>query len=142
VVGVLVYGLGFLFQIVTRSRAITYSAAFGIALFAGFGLMWGSLVQWADVTRAAAMYFAVPIVGLIGAAVARLRPNGMAIALFVTAIAQILVLVAVAIVLWNRTPALSSWTAPEWRGLAGNTVNALLFLASALLFRKAGRTEQ
>jgi hypothetical protein len=38
------------------------------------------------------MYFGVPIVGLVSAAVARLQPNGMARALFATALAQALVL--------------------------------------------------
>ncbi len=93
-VGALIFGIGFTYELITRNRdAFAYRAAVGIAFTAGFLLVWGNFVQMADVTPAAAMYFGVPIVGLIGAAVARLRPNGMARALFATALAQVLVLV-------------------------------------------------
>ena len=77
--GVLIFGIGLTYELVTRNRdAIAYRAAVGIALAAAFLLTSRNFVQMADVTRAAAMYFAVAIVGIIGAAVARLRPNGMA----------------------------------------------------------------
>ena len=58
---------------------------------AAFFLVWGNFVQAADdVNPAAVMYFAVPPMGIIGAAMARFRPAGMARALFVTALAQAL----------------------------------------------------
>src|SRR5262245_45520194 len=95
VLGALIFSIGFTYEVVTRNRdAAAYRAAVGIAFAAGFLLVWGNFVQMADVTPAAAMYFGVPIVGIIGAAVARLRPNGMARALCVTALAQVLVLAA------------------------------------------------
>lgn len=142
VVGALLFGIGFTYELVTRNReAIAYRAAVGIAFAAGFLLVWGNFVQMADGTPAAAMYFGVPIVGLIGAAVARLRPNGMARALFVTALAQALVLAAAVISLMTRNPQVSSWTPPEWRGFGGNAFFVMLFAGSALLFRKAGRGE-
>lgn len=71
-------------------------------------------------------------------AVARLRPIGMARALFVTALAQALVLAAVLISLILRNPQVSSWTTPELRGVGRNAVLVLLFAWSGLLFRKAG----
>jgi hypothetical protein len=142
VLGALIFGIGFTYALITRNRAaIAYRAAVGLALIATFSLAWGNLVQWADVTPAAALYFGVPIVGLIGAAVARLRPNGMARALLVTTVAQIVVLMTAIIFLRNRNPEISSWTAPDWRGFAGNAVNAILFAGSAFLFREAGPTE-
>jgi hypothetical protein len=141
-VGALIFGLGFTYELITRNRdAIAYRAAVGIAFTAGFLLVWGNFVQMADVTPAAAMYFGVPIVGLIGAAVARLRPNGMARALFATALAQVLVLAAALIFLITRNPQVTSWTPPEWRGFGGNAFFAMLFAGAALLFRKAGRRE-
>src|SRR5678816_4336789 len=141
VVGALIFAIGFVFELVTRNtNAMAYRAAVGIAFATGFMLVWGNLVQWADVNRFAAMYFAVPIVGVIGAAVARLRPDGMARALFTTAVAQVLVLTTVVIIWISRNPQVSSWTAPEWRGFCGNAVDAMLFTGSALLFRKAGRS--
>jgi hypothetical protein len=142
VFGALIFAIGFTYELVTRNRdAIAYRAAVGIAFAAGFALMWGNFVQMADVTPFAAMYFGVPIVGVIGAAVARLRPNGMARALFVTALAQALVLAAALIILITRNPQVTSWTAPELRGFGGNAFFAMLFVGSALLFRKAGRGE-
>src|ERR1051325_9503030 len=50
VVGALVFGTGFTYELVTRNKdALTYRAAVGIALVAAFLLAWGNLVQWADV---------------------------------------------------------------------------------------------
>ena len=95
----------------------------------------------ADVTPAAAMYFGVPVVGLIGAAVARLRPNGMARALFATALAQALGPGGRTDSILTRNPQVTSWTPPELRGFGGNAFFGLLFAGSALLFRKAGRGE-
>lgn len=142
VVGALIFGIGFTYELVTRNRdAIAYRAGVGIAFAAAFLLTWGNFVQMADVTPAAAMYFGVPVVGIIGAAVARLRPNAMARALFVTALAQALVLATALILLINRSPQISSWTPPELRGLGGNALFSVLFAGSALLFRRAGRGE-
>ncbi len=142
VVGALIFALGFTYELVTRNRdAVAYRAAVGMAFAAGFMLMWGNFVQMADVTPFAAMYFGVPLVGLIGAAVARLRPQGMARALCVTALAQVLILSVAVILLYTRNPQVSNWTPPEWRGFGGNAVNAMLFGGSAWLFRKAGRGE-
>ena len=41
----------------------------------------------------------------------------------------------------TRNPEVTMWTPPELRGFAGNAVNAMLFVGSALLFRKAAREE-
>ena len=136
--GTLLFSMGLTYQLVTRNRdAIAYRAAVGIAFAAAFLLAWGNFVQMADVTPAAAMYFGVPIVGVIGAAVARLRPKGMARALFATALAQSLVLAVALIMLITRNPQVTSWTPPELRGFCGNAFFAMLFVASALLFRHA-----
>lgn len=77
------------------------------------------------------MYFGVLLIGLIGALVARLGPRGMARALFATAFAIVLV---PAIALLIGTPAFANGVAAVF-GLHG--VFALLFVGSALLFRRA-----
>jgi hypothetical protein len=142
VVGVLVFSLGFTYQLVTRNRdAIAYRAAVGIAFAAGFLLMWGTSSKWPTSLLSPRCIFGVPMVGVIGAAVARLRPNGMARALFITALAQALVLAAALIILITRNPQVTSWTAPELRGFCGNAFFAMLFAGSALLFRKAANVE-
>ena|SRR5437899_5778956 len=139
-VGTLLFGIGLTLQMLIRKLGTSaYRAGVGVALLAVFLLVWGNFVQGADnVNPAAFGYFVVPMVGMIGAAMARFQPNGMARVVFVTALAQALVLVVALVI---RNPQVRPWTAAVLRGFAGNAVNALLFVASALLFRKAARAE-
>jgi hypothetical protein len=141
VAGLLVFSFALAHAHLTRnSGQIAYRTAVGIALVTTFVLMWGNLVQGADdINPHANLYFWVPLIELGGAAIARFRPRGMARALFVTALAQAVV---VTIVLIIRDPQAMPWTAPVLRGFAGNTLFAMAFLASALLFRKASRDER
>ena len=134
-IGTLLFSAGLTYQMVTRNLGTpAYRAGVGVALVAVFLLFWGNWVQAADdVNPAAVMYFVVPIVGIIGAAIARFRPDGMARALFVTAFFQALVLV---IALMIRDPQVTPWTAAVLRGFGGNAFSVLLFVASALLFRR------
>jgi hypothetical protein len=139
-VSALLFGTGLTYGFVTRNvDTIAYRAAFGVALVAPFLLVWVNFIQAADdVNPAAVMYFVVPIVGLIGAAMARFQPDGMARALFLTALAQALVL---AIALIVRNPQVTSWTSAVLRGFGLNAFFAMLFVGSALLFRTAARAE-
>jgi len=138
--GTLLFGIGLTFQMVIRKVGTpAYRAAAGVAVVTVFLLVWGNFVQGADdVNPAAFGYFVVPMVGIISAAMARFQPNGMARALFVTALFQALVLVIALIV---RNPQVTPWTAAVLRGFGGNAFNVMLFVASALLFRKAARGE-
>jgi hypothetical protein len=83
------------------------------------------------------LYLAVLIAGFGGAAIARFRPGGMAKAMLLTALVQVLVPV---VALLAFRPAVEG--PEEAAGIAGiiflNTFFVLLFLASALLFRRAG----
>jgi hypothetical protein len=79
------------------------------------------------------MYGGVLAVGVIGAVIARLKPSGMARALFATALAQFLVPV-VAVIIWRSD--FSPGVVPVF-GL--NFVFVLLFAGSALLFQHAGQ---
>ena len=139
-VGTVLFSMGLACQMVIRNLGTTvYRVAVGVALVAAFGLVWGNFVQAADdVNPAALMYLSVPLVGIIASALARFRPDGMARALFVTALAQALVL---AIVLMVRNPGATPWTAAVLRGFGGNAVFFMLFVGSALLFRKAASVE-
>lgn len=142
VVGVILFTLGFVYQLVTRDRdTMAYRSAVGISFGAGFVLLWANLVQWADLTPYAALYFIVPVVGLIGAAAARLRPHGMAWALFITALAQASILIVVATLFVVQNPQVTTWSAPQWRGVFGNSMLVLLFGCAGLLFRKASWAE-
>ncbi|MBL9175302.1 MAG: hypothetical protein JNL10_17310 [Verrucomicrobiales bacterium] len=140
VVGALVCMVGFIYEWITRNQdSLAYRAAVAIAFAAGFVLAWSSLVRATDVTPLAALHFGVPVVGLIGAAVARLRPKGMARALWVTALAQVLGLACVEILPRVQESGVDARTPAEWRGLFASAVIAVLFAGSALLFREAGR---
>lgn len=138
VVGILVFGVGLAYELVTRNNvSFAYRTANAIALTAAFLLTWSNFVQFADVTRAAAIYFTVPVVGLIGAILARLKPNGMARALLAASLTQALALTVVLIVLMTRNPWVTTWSAPELHGIAGNAFLFLLFGGSAILFQNA-----
>jgi peptidoglycan/LPS O-acetylase OafA/YrhL len=78
------------------------------------------------------MYFGVLVVGIIGALVARFRPRGMARALFVTALAQVLV-AAITLVAGLGYP-----LSGPLEILVMNGFFVVLFAGSALLFRRAG----
>jgi hypothetical protein len=135
-VGTLLFGAGLTYQMITKKLATpAYRAAVGVALVTAFLLVWGNFVQAADgVNPDAMMYLSVPLVGIICAAIARFRPHGMARALFVTALAQALVL---AIALIVRNPQVTPWTPAVLRGFGSNAFFIMLFAGSALLFRKA-----
>jgi hypothetical protein len=79
------------------------------------------------------MYFGVLLVGLIGAIIAHLEPQGMSCALFATAFAMVLV---PAIALLIGTPAFANGVVAVF-GL--HAFYAMLFVGSALLFRRAAR---
>lgn len=141
VIGSFIFGLGLAYELITRKMdTIAYRAAVGIALVASFVLVWGNFVQASDDVNpvpAAMMYLVVPIVAIIGGALARLRPSGMALALFATALAQALILAIV----FSRNPPVTSWTWAVWRGFGGNAFFLMSFVGSALLFRKAAREQ-
>jgi len=137
--GIVIFGIGLTYELVTRNvNTLAYRSAVGLALVSGFVLFWGNFVQAADDVNpvpGAMMYLVVPILGIIGAVIARFRSNGMARTMFATALAQALVLV----IALTRNPPMTVWTAPVWRGFGGNALFAMLFVGSALLFRTAAR---
>ena len=112
----------------------TYRFAVGVALAAAVILVWLSLgvgIIGRDGDPANRMYFGVLVVGMIGALIARLRPQGMARALLVTALAQMSV-GAVALFGGLGRP----WSGPLELTLL-NGFFVALFAASAWLFRRA-----
>lgn len=118
-----------------------YRSAMGIALAAAFILFWMigavGLMATGDEHPNDSMYIVVPVVGIIGAVLARFQPHGMARALLATALTQMLVPVIVVIAGLNLVPIsmseLISFT------LIVNGPFAALYVGSAWLFRKAAR---
>jgi hypothetical protein len=77
------------------------------------------------------MYYGVLANGAIGAVIARFQPCGMARAMFATALAQVLVPM-ILLFFWGIRPGPGVAV-----GFGANAFFATLFVASALLFRRA-----
>ena len=117
-------------------NSAAYRSAIGVALAAAIVLVWLSLgvgIIGKDGDPATVMYFGVLAVGIIGAVIARLKPHGMARAVFAMALAQALV-AAIALI--------GGWGLP-WSGpaelLVLNGFFIAMFAGSAWLFRRAAR---
>ncbi|WDT75121.1 MAG: hypothetical protein MPW16_17875 [Candidatus Manganitrophus sp.] len=120
----------------TRVNSTTYRSAIGVALAAAALLVWLSLgvgIIGADGDPANRMYFGVLAVGIIRAIIARFQPQGMARALFATALAQGSV-AAIALIAGLGLP----WSPPAEIILLNGFFIAL-FAGSAWLFRRAAR---
>jgi hypothetical protein len=137
VAGALLVGTGLLYELAARrAGTVVYRAAVGAALAAALLLIWVNLavgIIGEPDEPANVMYLGVPAVGIIGAIIARLRPQGMARALVATALAQALVTVIV-LVRGLGAPA----TGPL-EVVALNGFFIALFVGSAWLFRLAAR---
>jgi len=137
VAGALIFGTGLTYVLVARKAGnIAYRAAVGVALAAALLLVWINLAVGVIGTEdelANLMYVGVHFVGIVGAIVARFRPDGMARALLATALAQALVAV-VALIAGLGHPA-----SPPLEILGVSGFFVALFVGSALLFRHAGR---
>ena len=140
VFGAMLFGVGVIYALVRRaSDSSTYRFAVGVALAAGFILVWvnGAVGIIGDESNDAnMMYFGVLAVGIIGAIIARFQPGGMARALYVTALAQAVV-AAIALVAGLGSAA-SIWPR-DILVLTGFFV--ALWLLSARLFHKAAREQ-
>ncbi len=142
VMGGLLFSIGLAYEfVVRRSEKIMYRGAVGVGLAGAFLLLWvngavgiiGNEGQTANL-----MYGAVFVVIFIGSLMAGFKPQGMARTLFTVALTQMLVPV-IAFFIWP--PPETSW-APSVLGVfVISAFFAMLFLVSALLFRKAAREQ-
>lgn len=136
--GALILAVGATFEIAVRKTGSTaFRIAVGIALAAGFLLIWinGAVgIIGSEKNPANLMYLGVLAVGFIGAIIARFRPNGLAIAMFAAAAGQVLVAVI-------ALAADLGASGPGWPGdVLGLTVFfAVLWTGSGLMFRNAAR---
>jgi hypothetical protein len=138
--GTVLFGASLTYELVAAKGGTTaYRVAVGVAVATALALVWVNAAVGiiGDDEAFNLMYFGVLGVGVVGALVARFRPEGMARAMAATAIAQMLVpLIVLAIP--NFRNALM-----EPPGVVGvfalNAIFAALWLSSAWLFRKASR---
>jgi hypothetical protein len=130
-------GAGLTYELVAKNLLSNkaYRFAVGVALAAVLLLVWMNAAVGGILgdDPANMMYFGVLLVGFIGAVIAHLEPQRMSRALFATAFAMVLV---PAIALLIGTPAFTNGVVAVF-GL--HAVFAMLFVGSALLFRKAAR---
>jgi hypothetical protein len=145
--GAILFATGLSYELVARKRGTTaYRVAVGVACATGFVLLWinaaAGIIGDGPVNL---MYLGVLAVGFLGALIAHFQPRGMALALFATAAAQMLVPV-IALVIWkagwlNLLIDPNSPHPPFHPGIAPvfglNAVFATLWVGSALLFRRA-----
>ena len=135
--GALLIGIGIAVELAIRKTGdAAYRAGIGLALGAVLALGWANLAVGligSEDNRANLMYGGVIVVGALGVLIARLRPEGMARALFATALAQTLVAV---IALVGR---LGGPNSGPLEIVAINGFFVALFAGSAVLFSKAAR---
>ncbi len=134
--GVLLFGSLGVYEIAVRTtRNVVYRTGVGMALVGALLLTWINAAVGITDSVADLAYLGVPVVGLVGAFLARFRPKGMAQALVATAVAQAL----------NTVIALAAGMVPEYNttyeivGLSG--IFVVLFVGSAWLFWKAAHSE-
>ncbi|MEQ9400218.1 MAG: hypothetical protein RJQ04_13735 [Longimicrobiales bacterium] len=135
-IGALIVAVGVAVEVVARSRpAAARRTAWGLSVGSLLLLGWanGAVgILGSEDNRANLVYGLVVLVAVVGAALARLRPAGMARALFATALAQATVGVVALLGGFGG----SSGGALEIVTTHGAFV--ALFLAAAVLFRRAG----
>ena len=137
VAGALLFGAGLTFELVARRMdSIAYRAAVGIAVVTALLLVWVNLavgIIGNEGNPANLMYVGALAAGLIVALIARFQPRGMVRASFVTALALMLV-AGIALLCGLGSPESGPIEIAALNGFF-----AALFVASALLFRKAAR---
>lgn len=141
IAGALLFAAGLTFELLVRRAGgnPAYRAAAGIAVGAALVLVWANLavgIIGSENHPANVLYFGALAVGVAGAALARLRPRGMALAMLVTALC-LAVIGGLAL-------------GPVWSPPDGNTHEILLitgffmalFAGSAWLFWRAGQAPE
>lgn len=136
VAGLLLFGtLGVYEVAVWTTRDIVYRTSVGVALVGTLLLTWINLAVGITDGAADLAYLGVPVVGGIGALIARFRAEGMAKALFAMAVVQ--ALIAVIALAAGMVPTYN--TTFEIVGI--NAIFIVLFVGAGWLFREAARRE-
>ena len=130
VFGVMLVAAGGAFELAARMTPNkAYRAAVGVALAAGFMLIWvnGAVgIIGNEENPANLMYYGVLAVGMIGVVIARSQPDRMAHAMVATAFAQFLIAVIALVAGLGHTFVVTGFFVALW-------------LTSAWLFRKSGQ---
>ncbi len=125
---------------VRKSGNTAYRLAAGVAIFAGFALIWVNLavgLTGPEGDPFDLIYGAVILTALAGAGLARFEAPGMARAMFAAAAVHVLIIAIALLAGKHHSPVTS---VGEIAG--GNGVFMLFWIWSALLFRKAAEPSQ
>lgn len=126
---------GGLFELSVRLSPLpSYRAGFALALLGAFLVIWANLavgIVGSEANPANQLFFIALLIGIVGAAIARLRSAGMSYAMFATAIALV-----AAFVVAEMRPRDELWVPPSREAL-GISLFAFVFAVSGLLFRRA-----
>ncbi|MGB9906803.1 MAG: hypothetical protein ACPLRR_05385 [Candidatus Saccharicenans sp.] len=140
VAGIMWFGAGLAYGLVTPKRKdLIYRIAVALAAATGLLLFWSNLAVGligSEDEPANLMYFGVLVVAFIGSVISRFEPQGLAVAMWVTAGAQALTVVIALVAGWQHLPESS---VVEIIGV--NVFFVLLWVASALLYRQAAKRE-
>ena len=138
IAGVFLFGSSLVYELISRrSNNVVYKAGVGVAVATALLLVWvnGAVgIIGNEDNPANSLYGGVLLIGVIGASIARLKPKGMAIALYITTFAQVLVPV-VTYIFWP--PSIASWSPGVPKVFVLNGFFATLFVVSASLFLRA-----
>ena len=136
-VGVLLGTIGLLVELGMRAaNDWWYRAAYLLALLATLLVIWVNVavgIVGSDDNPNNALFFWALLVGAGGAAIAKLRAKGMALAMLATAIGLWL-----ALAIAQGGPIDEPWV-PAIREVVGTSLFALMFVASAALFQRSAR---
>ena len=133
--GALIFGAAITFEwISSRGSSLIYRLAVGLSVLTLFLRAWADLavgVIGSEDNPANLMYFAMILIGIVGALIVRFRAKGMAMVSFTMAGVQILIPI-MALVIWtgNFEPGII-------QVFAINLFFVLMFLVSAMLFKRA-----
>lgn len=140
--GAVLLVLGLAYELIARkSEQTAYRIAFGVGLLGAFLLFWvnGAVgIIGNEGQSANLLYGAVFVVGLVGSFMSGFKARGMARTLFAAAATQMLVPV-VALLIWP--PPVTSWSPGVARVFMLSGFFAMVFVVSAVLFRRAERAE-
>lgn len=141
--GALLFGVGLTFVLIARlGDNTTYRVAAGVAVAAGFMLVWANMavgLVGSEDNPANLLYAGVLAVALIGAFVACSHPLGMANAMFAAALTYVVV-TAIALFIWQPAGAAAEPNVHSENVLVANGVFAATWVVSGLLFRRASVT--
>ena len=139
-VGILLGIIGGLAEIGARaSPRWDYRAAYALALLGGLLVVWANVavgIVGSEDNPANLWFFAVLLGSLVAAAIVRLRAEGMAPVMSITAAAIMIVLFVA-----QAGPTDEPWV-PAGREILGTGIFASLFAASALLFGRAAKASR